>query len=164
MGAWPPTVKTPVLIDNVFSKMRGLALEFALSKEYISGACRRFVESVGVAAGGSVANSTTYTMVAFTGRATKVTGIYAYAITAPIGGTNTIAVANSATTNTMLSAATFDPTTLVSGTVKSLPLTSVAADLVLPATGVATITYVAGTQATAGVGVKIIVEFENNDF
>lgn len=163
MVFWPPTVKSPWLQDNVFSKIRGLALEYALSKEYITGSCKKDTQNIQINGSGALANGTVYKGVAFSGRAGKITAIYAFAQTAPVGGTNSVTMTNSTTTNSLL-AAPLDPTTLTSGVVKSLPLTAVASDLAFTAATAALLSYSAGTQGTAASNVQFVIEFENNDF
>lgn len=114
---------------------------------------------------GAAANSTTYSDVIFPGRAGTVKAIYFGAATAPVGGTETLKVLNGTSSGaTMLSTATLDATTLVSGVATVGTLTATPANLAVTATGGIYVSFAAGTQATPAANLSVTIEYEPNSF
>ncbi|MBX9570905.1 MAG: hypothetical protein K2X77_18570 [Candidatus Obscuribacterales bacterium] len=118
--------------------------------------------------GGTIADGTTYAGFINPGRAGTVTGVSVIAGTPPVGGTNTVKVLRgSSAGNTMLSAASYDPTGLTANQAAAMTLTATGADLAVAASGANSgiyVEWVAGTQSTDGVNACIAVEFEPTDF
>lgn len=128
---------------------------------------KRFVLTNSFNGGGTLSDSTTYKAFLVPGRAGTVTRVSVMAGTAPAGGTNTVKVLKgSSSGNTMLSAASYDPTNLTDNQASTMTLTSTAADLAVTASGADSGIYVewaAGVQSTDAATVTISVEFEPDD-
>lgn len=112
----------------------------------------------------AIPDGTTYTRLVTTSRAGTVTRISIVAGVKPVGGTNTVSVLKNGTT-TMLSTATFDPTTITANyAAQGLTLTGTGANLALAAGDCVLVTYVSGTQGTAAQNVTVVVEFAPTDY
>jgi hypothetical protein len=118
-----------------------------------------------IAGGSTIADGTTYKQLFSVGRALTVNRLLVGANVKPVGGTNTLKILkNGASGNTMLNAATFDPTTITANdTVEALTLTSTAADLALDANDSVYIEWAAGTQTTDAQAAIVIVEYTVTD-
>ncbi len=117
------------------------------------------------AAGSVIADGATYKGFIPFGRAGTVTRVNCLCATAPVGGTSTIKFLKaSGSGNTMLSAASLDPTTLADNVITSPALTATSANLGLTATQGVYVEWVAGTQSTDGVNCSLSVEYEPTDF
>lgn len=114
--------------------------------------------------GGTVADGTVYRGFLCPGFACTVKGISLIAAQPSVGGTNTFkALKGSSSGNTMLSAASYDPTGLTANQGALMSLTSTAADLQLAASGAGSgiyLEYNAGTQTTDATQVGVLVEVE----
>lgn len=116
-------------------------------------------------AGGTLADGATYRGYLPIGRAATIKQVNCLCGTVPAGGTNTVKVLKASSSgNTMLSAATFDPTTLTNDTITSPALTATGADLGVTAAQGVYVEWVAGTQTTDGVNCAVSVEYEPTDF
>jgi hypothetical protein len=118
-----------------------------------------------LAAGGSLANGTVYKTLIVPGKYCRLVDVKIIQSTVVVGGTNTLQVLQgSSAGTTMLSAATFDPTTISGANqATSVPLSATPAALIVNASGAGSGVYVAytsGTQGTAGVDTTISLEFE----
>lgn len=114
---------------------------------------------------GAAADSTNYSGFIAFGRAGTVTKITVIADTPPAGGTDTLAVKKASSAgNTMLSASTYDMTSLVANTATSMTLTATAADLTLTAAQGIWLRYAAGVQTTDAINICVCVEFEPDDY
>lgn len=113
--------------------------------------------------GALLVDGTTYATSWAPGRAIVVTKITATSAIAIVGGTNTLKVLKGTSSgNTMLSAATVDPTTFTAAVATNVALTSTGADLAIPASGTGSAVYcelVCGTMSTDGKGVSIDIEY-----
>lgn len=119
---------------------------------------------VNIGPGQALANSTTFSYVVAPGRAGTVTLLSLAALVKPAGGTNTLAIKKN-NGNTMLSTATFDPTTIGANNVSQpLTLTSTAADLTLTATDTITVIYTSGVQTTAAQAPTLTIEMLPTDY
>lgn len=117
------------------------------------------------AIGGTLADSTTYRSLVAPGRIATVTGVFVVAQTPPAGGTNTVRVLKgSSAGNTMLSAASYDPTALVANTVTPMTLTATGADLTITAAQPIYVEWVSGVQTTDAINAVVGVEFEVADY
>lgn len=136
-----------------------------LVKASLNNSVKRHRLIVPIAAGGVLADSTVYKAFVPIGQIATVTGVFAIAQTPGVGGTNTLKVlkANSAG-NTMLSAASFNPTTLVANTISSIPLTGTGADLAVTAAQGIYVEYSTGVQTTDAENVAVVIEYELTDF
>lgn len=123
------------------------------------------VWQVNGAAGSVLADGTTYIGFLPFGRAGVVKRVNCLCGTAPVGGTNTVKVLEATSSGaTMLSAATFDPTTLANNVITSPALTGTAADLTLTATQGVYLEWITGTQTTDAVNCAVAVEYEPDAF
>lgn len=112
-------------------------------------------------AGAVLADGVTYKALLVPGFACTVKAVTLGAITDPDDGTSTVKVLKASSSgNTMLSAATYDPTGLTANTATAMTLTSTAADLALTAAQGVYVEFVAGTITTNPVGVSVTVEVE----
>jgi hypothetical protein len=112
---------------------------------------------------GTITDGATYTLTCAPMRAGTVTAIKASIGTAIVGGTNTLSITKNGG-NTLLNAATVDPTTFVANTATGLTLTSTGADLAFTANDIIKIVHTAGTQGTDGVGESVSIEYATTDF
>lgn len=111
--------------------------------------------------GGTLADGTTYKGWLLVPFACTVKAISLVAQQPTVGGTNTFKALKAASNgNTLLSAATYDPTALVANTVAAMTLTGTAADLSLTAAQAIYVEYVTGTQTTDAINVSVVVEVE----
>lgn len=116
-------------------------------------------------AGSTLADGATYKGYIPLGRVSTVTGVFCVCNQVPVGGTNTVKILKaSASGNTMLNAASVDPTTFTNNTVASLSLTATGADLGLTAAEGVYVEWVAGTQSTDAVNCGVSVEYTLTDF
>ena len=112
----------------------------------------------------AIADTTTLTSLVTASRAGTVTRISIVAGVTPVGGTNTVSVLKNGTT-TMLSTATFDPTTITANyAAQALTLTGTGGNLALAAGDCILVTYVSGTQVTPAQNVTVVVEFAPTDY
>lgn len=126
---------------------------------------KRVILCKAINGGGTLADSTTYRGFLFPGRAGTVTNVVLLAGTVPIGGTNAVKILKASSAgNTMLSAATFDPTTLTNNTGAPMTLTATSADLGLTATQGVYIEWATGVQTTDAINATVSVEFEPDDY
>lgn len=134
----------------------------------IGNAAKRWSVPFSFAAGGTLADSTTYRTWVVPGRAGSVKRITLIAGTPTVGGTNTFKVLKgSSAGNTMLSAASFDPTGLTANQASAMTLTATSADLAVTASGANSavyLEYAAGVQTTDAINVAGNVEFEADDY
>lgn len=110
------------------------------------------------------ADGVTYKRLMSPGVKCKLVDAWISALTAPVGGTNTVKILNgSSAGNTMLSAASVDPTGMTDNQVLKMALSSTASDLVLNASGAGSGAYaewVSGTQTTDMIGAVIGLRFQ----
>lgn len=145
----PVTLQTPLTAANI-----------------ASGSAKREVLRASLSPNtGAAVDATTYKAMLFFGRAGIVKKITFGAIVPPAGGTCTLkALKATSSGNTMLSAATFDATTLVANTAATPTLTSTSADLAVTATQGIYLEYVGAQSVTDAQTVEAVVEFEPTDF
>lgn len=134
------------------TKLGGASINTAVSRQ------RQVVQ---IAGGATIADDATHKHLVSVGRALTVTRLLIAANVKPVGGTNTVKILkNGAAGNTLLGAATFDPTTITANdTIQALTLTATAADLALDADDTIYIEWVAGTQTTDAQAAIVVVEY-----
>lgn len=139
-----------------------------LIKSNLGNQSKRVIYCLPINGGGTLSDSTTYRGWFVPGRAGSVTKISVIAATAPIGGTNTVKVLKgSSSGNTMLSAASYDPTGLTANQAAAMTLTSTSADLALTASGASSGAYIewaTGSQTTDAINCCVQIEFEPDDY
>lgn len=145
-----------------------VSLTVPLTKANVGNQSKRVIYTYSVANGGTLADSTTYRGWFVPGRAGSITKISVMAGTPPVGGTNTVKVLKgSSSGNTMLSAASYDPTGLTANQAAAMTLTGTAADLAITASGAnsgAYIEWAAGAQSTDAINAAVSIEFEPDDY
>lgn len=152
--AAPYTSKTTTL-KNSLSVLGGLTLGTPLTIGNVNNAVKSNEFDINIS--GATTSSTTYRNLIAPGRASTLTKVSIAVNTVPAGGTCTLAVKKN-NGNTMLSAATFNMTTLTANLVADVPLTAVAADLALTATDSITVEVVTGTLSTQANSPGIMIE------
>lgn len=141
-----------------------LSLTVPLTKANANTSIKRMAGTWQVNAGGTIADGATYRAWIAPGRAATITKVTCLCGTAPIGGTSTVKVLKASSSgNTMLGAASLDPTTLSNNAITAPALTATSADLGLSTTQGAYLEWVAGTQTTDGVNCTVGVEYELDD-
>lgn len=159
LGQVTATILTATLKGQVLapSSTAGVAGAVSASRQ------RMFLAHM-FADGGTLADSTVYRAFLCPGFACTVKSITMIAVQPPVGGTNTFkALKGSSAGNTMLSAASYDPTGLTANQGALMTLTSTPADLQLNASGANSGIYLehsAGVQTTDATQVGVVVELE----
>lgn len=148
-------------VKNNLSVGGGLTLGTPLTIANVNSAIESKFHNVCIGPGTALADSTVYYALVTPGRACTVTKITIGANIVPVGGTNTVAIQKNGTT-TLLSAATFDPTTIAAAnTGQSLALTATAASRVLAAGDSILVTWTAGVQTTDCRAPVVVIEVDN---
>lgn len=155
-------------LSSTLAVTGAVTLTVPLTAANINKSAKRQVFLFNVNGGGTLADGTTYKASFVPGRAGTVTGASVFAQTPPVGGTNTVKILRGTSAgNTMLSAASYDPTGLTANQAAAMTLTATGADLAVAASGANSAIYVewvAGTQTTDAINAVIAVEFEPTDF
>ena len=158
------TVGDDVVITGDLTVTGATVIGTALAGADVNTAVSRQRAVIQIAGGSTIADGATYKQLFSVGRALTVNRILIAAAVKPAGGTNTVTIKKNVSGNTLLNAATFDPTTITANaTIQALTLTSTAADLALDADDTVYIEWVAGTQTTDAQAAIIVIEYTVTD-
>lgn len=162
----PSKLKNDLTITGALNVTGAVTLTTKLTAANANASVRRkliYVPVVGTA--GTLADSTTYKFYVPVGEIATLKKVSIIAATPPVGGTNTIKVLKASSSgNTMLGAASFDPTTLVTNVISAPALTATAADQAITAAQGIYVEWATGVQTTDGISCGILLELELTDY